>query len=85
MLPLQLELSPIGSSLGGSKLCSCLEDGGLLRRHLLGNAIDGSVLRRDLVARGVDRQPVIAVIYRGNDIAGVNVGIVLDADRRDIP
>ena len=40
------------------------------------HARDGRFLGRDLLARGIDRQPVVAVVDCGDHIAAVYVGVV---------
>ena len=59
-------------------------DGRFLRRDLVRHARDGRFLRCDLLARGIDRQPIVAIVDAGDHVAGTHVGIVGDRHARDI-
>jgi hypothetical protein len=61
-----------------------LLDGRFLGGDLVRHARDGRFLRRDLLARGIDRQPIVAVVDRGDHVTRMHVGIVGDRHVRDI-
>ena len=84
LLPVELELHPRGRGLGGNELRLRLFDGGLLGGDLMADPADRCLLGRDLVARRIDREPVVAVVDRGDDIAGADPRIVGDANVAEI-
>ena len=61
-----------------------LGDRGLLRLDLLADTRDRRLLGGEFVARGVDRQPIVAVVDAGDHLAGMHIGVVGDVDGRDI-
>ena len=61
-----------------------LLDGCFLGGDLMCDAGDGRLLGRDFAARGVDGEPVVAVVDRGDHVAGMDVGVVGDRDAGDI-
>ena len=84
VLPVELELHARGCGLGGNELRLRLLDGGLLGGDLMADPADRCLLGRDLVARRIDREPVVAVVDRGDDIAGADPRIVGDANVAEI-
>jgi len=83
-LPVELELHARGHGFGGNELRLRLLDGGLLGGDLMADPADRCLLGRDLVARRIDREPVVAVVDRGDDIAGADPRIVGDANVAEI-
>ena len=84
LLALQFGLGARLDGLRRSELRLGLRDRGLLRFDLLADARDCRLLGGELVARGVGRQPVITVVDAGDHVAGMNIGVVGDADRRNV-
>ena len=70
--------------LRGDKLRARLLDSRFLGGDLVRHARDGGFLGRDLLARGIDRQPIVAIVDGGDHVAGMHVGIVGDRHARDI-
>jgi hypothetical protein len=61
-------------------LLTSLRDNCRLSGCLLADAVDRPSLGRDLVVRGFDREPIVSVIDHYYDVAGVDVGVVLNQD-----
>ncbi len=80
----EFKLHFLGGGLRRHHLGLGLIDAGALGDDLAADAIDGGLLGRDLVARRVGREPVVAVVDGGDDVAGPHRGIVLDRDAGDI-
>ena len=74
----------VAAGLGGNELRLRLFDGGLLGGDLMADPADRCLLGRDLVARRIDREPVVAVVDRGDDIAGADPRIIGDANVAEI-
>ncbi len=83
-LALQLEVGADGARLGGCELRLGLIDRRLLRGDLFCEPLDGSPLHGDLVMCGLDRQPIIAIVDARDDIAGLDLRVVLDGNVGDV-
>ena len=84
VLPIELELHSPRGGLGRGKLRPSLLDGRFLGGDLVRHARDGRFLCCDFLARGIDRQPIVAVVDGGDHFARMHVGIVGDRHVRDI-
>ncbi len=84
LLAIQFELRAPGGHLRGNELRLRLLDRRPLRLDLAADAVDRSLLGRDLVARRVNREPVVAVVDGGDQVAGMHIGVVLDQDARNV-
>jgi len=83
-LAVELQLGACGCRLRRHELRSGLGNGGFLRSDLVADARDSRFLGRHLFARRVNRQAVIAVIDRGDDVAGMHIGVVGHRDAGEI-
>ena len=84
LLALQLEVGADGARLGGRELRLGLIDRRLLHGDLFGEPLDAGLLHRNLVMRGLDRQPVVAIVDARDDIAGLDLCVVLDGNVGDV-
>ncbi len=84
ILPGQFQLGTRGGCLSGNELRPRLLNGGLLGRNLMGHPRDRCFLGCDFFARRIDRKAVVAVVNSGDDVPGVDVGIVGHRDAGEI-
>ena len=84
LLALVFELHPRPPGLGRGELRLRLRDGRALRLDLAVEPGDGRRLGRDLVAGLVDGQAIIAVVDAGDEVAGMDPGVLLDRKLGDV-
>ncbi len=83
LLALVFELHPRPSGLRRGELRLRLRDGRALRLDLAVEARDGRRLGRDLVAGLVDGEAIVAVVDAGDEVAGMDPGVLLDGKLGD--
>src|SRR5439155_23413561 len=84
LLTVIVETGPLQDRFGGDDVGLRLLDRTFKRGDLPPYAFDGGFLRGDLGARGVRRDPIVAVIDLENDIAGMDQRVVARKDRGDM-
>ncbi len=84
LLAVEFELRLLGFGLRRKHLRLGLIDIGRLRDDLAADPVDGRLLGRDLFARRVRRELVVAVVDRGDHVAGMDRGIVVDRNAGDV-
>ena len=80
----QFEFRARGCCFRGNELRPGLDDCGFLRGNLMRHPGNGGFLGRNLLARRIDREPIVAVVNGGDDVAGVNIGVVGDRNAGEI-
>ena len=84
LLTLQFEVGARRTGLGGGELRLGLIDRRQLRGGLLAERSMVACCTADLILGGLRREPVVAVVDAGDDVAGFHRGVVLDGDVGDV-